>query len=431
MEIENLGVTGDPENLEPAAPVVELETPLVEDPILDSETLSEDETIIEESADDTPLVKKLRGLLKESKKSLKEYETRVSEKSTSEEFLEGLFGFDADRGVPSSQIFAQKLVEKDQSTAIQALMDLSSQQIREDGWTIGHEFLTRIGLDPYKIEELQKYSKGELAEFSAPAEIPEVVPPEYREAFKGLSEVNREDIEVYLNGTDLQKQSALQILRNEQYRLDSEKQSQVALAEQNRQYEETVFAEAAQKLDEAYLGLLENVKKNPAYEQITISANPEMDAMVKGSIIAQITALGDPNRLISRQAADMFKSQGIQVNLDEISSLMKAVEDNTVIAVKAEKAQIRDKKDYKLQINEALQRRTNATVKLLSIANRVFAQTLSKYRPTQDQVPQGSLPVGTTGTSIDSPSGGRAMNSSALDELTNSIIKGIQSSNAS
>lgn len=436
---EDLSVEGNPEIPGSAAPLDEVLDDSFEEPLaLEGEdSLSEEDLDLElqkateETETDTDLVKKLRGFLKVK---LEDYRSKVagdqSQTAEPDELLTGLFGFDVDRGVPTAHEFARQLVAKDQNVATQALMDLASQQIREDGWTIGHEFLQRIGLDPYKIDDLIRFSKGEIQSNFTVETVPDVVPREYQEAYKSLSQVVRDDLELYLEGSQEQKSSALQILRNEQYRIDNERENQRRADEFNKNFENSVLAEAETKLDETYSTLLDNVKKNPAFTTIPISSDPSVDAMVKGSIISQITALGDPNRLISRQAMDNFKQIGVDVNYDEIQKLMKAVEDNTLIAVKAEKAQGRDRRDYRIQIQDALQRKAASETKLLAMANKIFAQSLSKFKPNaQTTVPNG-LPTSIQGTPVSSQPKAGVRSFADLDALTSQIVQGIKANNA-
>jgi hypothetical protein len=207
------------------------ETPETVETTEEVETPEEDlQTLAVEATDDTPLVRRLRGVLrtKLEPQALGEREQEALQ------VMESLFGFDSDAGAPTAKAFAEYLAKKDLTVANQAYRDLANIPVNEDGWTIGHQFLKDIGLDPYKLEELRQFSRGEI-QSQAVVNMPEYVPQEYAEAYKGLNEILRADIDIYLNSSDdRQRSTALELLRDKQQAIDFKvQQEQQAIEAQN------------------------------------------------------------------------------------------------------------------------------------------------------------------------------------------------------
>lgn len=357
---------------------------------------SEIESAIKEEASDSDLVKKLRGLLKTKFESNKKGEEPQLSESQQQalELVEGLFEFDFNTQSPTTRKFAENLAKKDLGLAQQAFQDLSSIPVDENGFTIGHKFLEMIGLDPYKIEDLRKFSKGEINPTSlGMVKVHSAVPKELTEAYKSLSPINRTDVDVYLDSEDDVKISAaLQVLRNQQVALNSERREAEMVQRQQESFNTEVYQATETDLNTTYTGIIEALKTNPAYTNVTISSDKTIDSMVKDTLISNLNALGDPRSLLAQTAAKNFEARGVQVDLKQIGDLMEAIEVSARTAIAAERMGKLQGRDYSSQVQEALGRKSNAVAKLLALGNRYFSQALANMTGASNPAPKPGIP---------------------------------------
>jgi hypothetical protein len=389
------------------------------------ETPEEDlSTLAVEATDDTPLVRRLRGVLRNKlePQALGEREQEALQ------VMESLFGFDPDAGAPTAKAFAEYLAKKDLTVANQAYRDLANIPVNDEGWTIGHQFLKDIGLDPYKLEELRQFSRGEI-QSQAVVNMPEYVPQEYAEAYKGLNEILRADIDIYLNSSDeRQRSTALELLRDKQQSINFRAQQEQQAVEAQNTLNTSIRADVDNTLATTYQGLLDAVKTNPAYTNVVVSSNPQADTFIKDSIIAQINAVGDPNRILASQAVAAFKAQGIEIDTAKVSDLMRTIEVNTEIAVKAEKLGKIQNKDYSVQIQEAKRKAADATTRALGLANKYFSQSLANITNTSVSNPSNAPtpPVISSDPASQGSQSNRAKTPKELDEMILGTAAAIQ-----
>lgn len=391
------------------APVID---PPVEDESISEETpsgvegeddISEDlkaemESVIESNPNDSDLIKKLRGLVKTKFDDfVSKTQPELSESQQfQQELVNGLFEFDIDKGTPTTRRFAEAIAKKDINLAAQAFDDLSAIALEENGYTLGHKFLEKIGLDPYKIEELRQFSRGELnpTDYGI-VNIPDTVPKDLIEAYKSLDPISRTDVDLYLDSeNDAQKAAALRSLRDRQANIDNDKYRQEAQTRQEAQFTSEVYTATESDLETTYTGVLASLKSNPAYTNITISSDKNVDTMVKDSVIAQLNALGDPRSVLAIQAKQTLEARGVKVDLPKIESLMATIEDASKIAITADKMGKLHNRDYSTQIQEALARKTTAVSSLIALGNKYFSQTLANLTGvnTNTPAPVGSIP---------------------------------------
>lgn len=382
--ISNSGVeTTQPEVLETESQAeATTETPV---PTEDTDLAADFEAAIKEQPNDTELIKRLRNL---AKTKYEDYQTRVqqptidSRAQEQQELVQELYGFDMERGVPTTQGFAQKLAAKDIGLAQQTFMDLGTIEVADEGiqgYTLGHRYLESIGLDPFKIEELRAFSRGEInGEKFGVVESPDFIPTEYAAAYKQLPEVLRTDIDIYLTGQNPdQRAAALQLLQDKQSVISQAAATQENFRTAEMNFNNEVSTTVAAELDTAYKGLLGAVKQNPAYTGVKVSSNPHVDSTVKDSIISQINALGDPRSILAQQAVETFRTLGVQVDMPKVEKLLGDIESNTQIAVKAEKLGKLQNRDYSTHVQEALGRRSAAISQTIALANKYFSDTLA------------------------------------------------------
>lgn len=342
---------------------------------------SEMESVIEAKSDDSALVKKLRDLVKTKYDDYaKRVQPELSEaQQQALELANGLFEFDVERGTATTRNFAQKLAQKDMGIASQAFDDLSSLAVDENGFTLGHRFLEKIGLDPYKIEELRQFSRGELnpTDYGITT-VPESIPREYAEAYKSLDPVTRTDVDIYLDSeNEGQKMAAMRTLRDRQANIDNDRRTEEYQTHQQAQFTQEVTSATEADLQTTYQGVLTSLKSNPAYTNVTISSDPNVDAMVKESIISGLNALGDPRSVLAQHAIQTFEARGVKVDVAKIEGLMRTIEEASRTAIVAERQGKLQGRDYSTQIQEALARKSTATSQLLAQGNKYFSQTLA------------------------------------------------------
>lgn len=448
---QNIGVGDIPDNSGSAAApeletsALEVEAPASEEQIISAEAApeggaeeevseelsSEMESAIKSEPTDTDLVKKLRNLVKmkyEDYSSRQPATPQMSEENA--QLLDGLFEFDAESGTPTTKKFAESLAKRDVSLAEQALIDLSTVPVNEQGYTLGHKFLEIIGLDPYKIEELKQFSRGEIDVTSrGMIVVPDKVPKEYAEAYKSLDEVTRVDVDLYLEGErEDQRMAALRTLRDRHNSIQNERQREEFQTQQATRFESEVAQDTEVALDTTYTGVLSSLKANPAYTNVAISSDKAVDTMVKDSIISNLNALGDPRSVLAKQAVKAFEAQGVKVDTEKISTLMQVIESSTKTAIAAEKKGKLQNRDYSVQVREAKAKATTAVTQLVALGNKYFGQTLASLSGVKPNTPAPK--PGLPDLSGKAPEGNstapKAMKMSELDASIMEIAKGLQ-----
>lgn len=370
-----------------------------EEPISD-ELQSEIESVIEAQPNDSALVKKLRDLLKVK---YEDFSSRVAQPTAqepsenqklAEELVNGLFEFDLEKG-PTTQKFAHTIAKKDIALAQQVLIDLANTPMDDSGFTIGHKFLEQIGLDPYKIEELRQFSQGQINPVDyGIVKVHDKVPQELSEAYKSLSTVQRTDVDLYLDSENPEQlRAALATLKDRQTAINSERQTKQFQEQQQQRFTQEVTTATESDLETTYSGVLTALRSNPAYTNIAVSSDPNVDSMVKDSIIAQLNALGDPRSVLAQQAVKTFEARGVKVDLAKVGQLMQTIENSTQVAISADRMGKLQGRDYSTQIQEALARKSNAVSQLVALGNRYFSQALSNLTGVTAQPnPKGSVP---------------------------------------
>jgi len=326
-----------------------------------------------------------RGLLRAKEKEARELRNRQPEYGETEQLAidlyKGLTSFDNETGRPTAKAFAQKLVERDPALATEASWDLLNQQVDANGMTIGHQLLERMGLNPYRLEELRQFSKGEIkGEQYGITAIPETVPQEFADAYKALSRINRDDVDIYLEGDDEQKAAGLEILRNKQDKLDFDRMRTEQTRTQTESLQREINTQIEKEETETFTNLLESFKDTPTYTAATVSGNPEMDAGIKNIVSMAILGLGYPDSVFGQQATKFFEGLGVQVNPQELSTLVNEISGNIQSAVKAEKGNFLPAKA------EAVARRDDAVRRASAKRNAIFAQAISKMAGSMKQI---------------------------------------------
>lgn len=348
---------------------------------LSDDIQSEMKSVIEANANDSQLVRKLRDLVKTK---YEDFASRTTPELSPEqkealELVNGLYDFDVTTGTATTRSFAEKIAAKDIGLASQAFEDLSSIPVDENGFTLGHKFLEKIGLDPYKLEELRQFSRGELNPVDyGIVKVHEGVPRELSEAYKSLDPVTRTDVDIYLDSdNDAQRAAALRTLRNQQIVLNNEKYQHEQESRQKEMFSNEVTTATETDLQTTYSGVLNSLRQSPAYTNVTVSSDKNVDTMVKDSIITALNALGDPRSVLAQQAVQSLEARGVKVDVTKVGQLMQTIETATKTAITAERMGKLQGRDYSTQIQEALARKSTAVSGLVALGNKYFSQTLA------------------------------------------------------
>lgn len=400
-------ISTETETVEPASNPATAEETVTDAPKeefqFDDEILEETEKIVAEAQAEaertqTPLEKHLRKVISskvlESRKPLELGETEQQ----AMDLYRALHSFDNETGRPTARAFAQKLVEKDVTLATEAAWDIFNQPLDANGMTVGHSLMERMGLDPYKLEEYRQYTRGEIkgTQYGI-VEVPDNVPPEYVEAYKSLSEVNRNDVDLYIDAADTAtRQAGLEILRNKQAMIDFDRMRTESEQQRVETFQRDVNVQIEKEERETFTNMIESFKETPTYKNATISGIPEVDSSIKDTITMSILQLGDLSSISGQQALKFFENWGVLIDPKEITTLIDEISGNIQSAVKAEKG------NYQSARVEAVARKEEAIKRANAKRNAIFAQTYTaianKFKATSEAQSQvigqnGGMPV--------------------------------------
>lgn len=341
-----------------------------------SEDADDVESLLEASKDsESSLIKKLRAKLEESNASRKELSAKLEDvgqrsegaKLDAESLVKQLKSFDVSTGQPTSRPFAENLFTNDRETAEQ-LFEALATQTDEKGWTLAHHFLQKNGIDPTRIEEIQQFLRGEVGK-EYRSEVPEAIPREYQDAFKTLSKKNQEDVLYDLedeDASDEDRHAAMQVLRDRQFVLEQQREREASerqRAEQERRQDLERVTESAMT---TYRSLFESLESSATLTNTTLSSNPVVDSVAKQAFLTQLNALGDPNTMLAERAAEFFKAHNVDINYNEIASLMNEMNEAFQVQVVAER------NNYPGYANEAKQTIKKSVAKLVALGNKYF-----------------------------------------------------------
>lgn len=415
------------------------EVPLAESA---EDPFSEFKELAQEQQGDSDLVRKLRGIVKTK---FEDFQSRYQQPQIDDEaakamdLVKDLYGFDTQTGAPTTVNFARKLAQQDLNLAQQTMLDLASVEVPNanvQGYTLAHQFLEQLGLDPFKIEELRQYSRGEINPLDAgvSVEVPSYIPQQYANAYKSMNEVLRTDLDIYMTSDNPdQRSAALQMLQDKSVVMAQEQAYRQQQSQMQQQFAQEVNTTVEQNLDKTYQGLLDGIKKNPAYTGVKLSSNPQIDQTVKDSLIAQINALADPRSILATQAVRSFDALGVKVDINKVEQLLSTIANETEVAVKADKLSKVHNRDYSTHVQQALTRRNSAINQTLSLANKYFSEALSAMTNQSKQVSngvsmEGGMPniSGMSGFQPDSQEGRKSLSQSELENFALNTARQLQ-----
>lgn len=313
----------------------------------------------------------------------KEKEVRTLKKQTPEysetdrfaiELYDGLTDFDTEKGEPTTRKFAEKLAQKNKDLAFNATWNLLAQPY-DDTFSVGHKILEKMGLDPYRIEDLQRFSKGEITgDPYGVVSVPESVPPEVAQAYKSTSKQMRDNYDWMLESDDpVQRQAAIAELQKIQKGLEYEQFKQQSEEQQKQQFHVEVENAVNQNVVETFNTFIDQFRETPVYTAATVSGDPEADALIKESVVGMILNLNEPESVTGRQALKYFQTLGVNVKASEVSDIVNAVIGHIEVGVKAEKGGYADAKA------NAFDKKAQALTRANGTFNRIFAEAISKF----------------------------------------------------
>lgn len=348
---------------------------------VDEETAQLDEEInkqLAEKPEDVDDLKFFRTLVRNKEKEVRALKNQKPEYSESDrlaiDFYNDLTAFDVEQGVPSSKKFAERLVQKDKDLAIQAAWDLLSQPVDDSGYTVGHKALEKMGLDPMRLDELRKFSRGELkGDHFGIVAVPEFVPPELTDAYKAMSQPLREDLDWRLESDDpLQKQAAIEALQDKQAKLEYMQSKEKSERESTMRTQAEIEQSVNRDVIETFNTFTESFQETPTYTAATVSGNPAFDGAVKEIVSMAILNLNEPESVTGKQALRFFNSLGLTLDAKEVSTVVDSVIGNIEAAVKAEKG------NYQTAKTDALDRKQQALSRATGVRNRIFVEAMNK-----------------------------------------------------
>jgi hypothetical protein len=332
-------------------------------------------------------VKHLRTLVEKQKAELKKLSSQAPTDLDKEaaELYRGLTSFDLERNQPSAKPFAEKLVQKDPSLAYQAGVDILSQSVPGDekGWTFGHHYLNNLGIDPNRLEEAKAFLEGKVESKVSYTETPQFVPKEFQDAYKSLSERAREYLDFQLDSDDAdEKKAGLEHLQLKQFQIDQRK----AQEQTQQQAQQTLSREIETEVVKDTLGtfnqFVEQFRESPTYKNVSMSANPTVDAAYKEAINLMVVNLAEPDTVAGQQAANLFKSLGVAVDSAKISELIGIVNGSIETSVRA------GKQNYLPAKANADTQKTQALTRLSALRNSIWTQAIAKITAGQKDAAQ-------------------------------------------
>lgn len=360
-----------------------------------------DETaeLINEAPDDTPLVKKLRGLLRDrTTRQATVSDPVLDETQTSNlALVNSLFEFDMATGKPTTVNFAKKLAESNVLVASDVFSNLSGIPLKNDqysNWTVAHEWLkTVVGIDPTRIEEFRAISEGR-SQSPIPATVPEYIPREYAEAYKSLSPVVQADLDMYLSGDQPdRKAAAMQLLQDRNSTIQTQRMAEASEQETKVKLEKQVNSQVEAELTTAYNGIIDSIKDGEVFKTVKVNSNDTVDSALKESVLSQIIALGDANPVLSSRAKSNLTSLGVQVNSDKIQSILNSIEQSTSVIERAKLMQSNGQGDFSMHISQANSLRNSAISQAVGLANSYFQAALKAVSGSTIAPSDPTLPV--------------------------------------
>lgn len=334
----------------------------------------------EAAKDNSSLAKHLRKVIASKEAEIKNLSSRTLTDSDQEaiELYKGLTSFDNETNTPSARLFAEKLVQKDVKVAYQAGVDIFNQPVPDDpnGWNLGHHYLKANGVDPNRLDEVRAFLQGDQkVSFS---QIPEFVPKELGDAYKGLSEKAREYLDFQLESDDqTDRQAAIEHLQNAQYRIDQRTNQE----EQQRQTQARTIQEINQEVDaqtvDTFNEFIDTFRATPTFTNAKVSSDPVVDSAYKNVINLAALNLAEPGSVAGKQAIQFFKELGVNVDPAKIQEAITMVTGSIETSVKAGKF------NYTSNQAEALKTKAIGLRMLSGLRNSIFAQAVKRMAEVQ------------------------------------------------
>lgn len=359
-----------------------------------------------ESPDEAAKTKILRRLNREL---LTKHEAEVAEFSRIAQYgdvprieealtlLDGLYGYDTDRGAPSAHKAAEMIVAKEPAVAYNLALNVL-RHADANGTPFAEHFTRHVlKLDPQRLSDFQAISRGEMPEgYEGTVDTSEDlarIDPQLHDAYKRLSpklkEIVTEGFDQYASPGE--KAEAMRLLQESQLainvgrdkaRQDAEKEAQLA------KNLETTAVRIEQEATETIGTRIQN-----GLDKIAFSSDSAVDLTMKQAVNMQIFNLVHESAYVRERAESYFKAMNVDIASERskidywFGRLNENIDIETVARTKGQ--------------TQAAERahsvRKDAEVKLAAIGLKLIASIANKTKAGlrargEAKVPENQLP---------------------------------------
>jgi hypothetical protein len=323
--------------------------------------------------------------------------------------LDGLNGYDTERGVPSAHKFAESLHQQNPEVAYNAALNLMRFSSK-DGKPFAELFTRNVlGLDPARLADFQAISKGEIPEgyegmAASPDEIA-AIEPQFHDAFKRLTpkqkEIVKDGYDQY--ATQTEKAEAVRVLQDSQKVIGDEK----GKAEKKAQDEASFVKNLETKATEIEGQSTETIgtRIQSGLEKLVFSSDTAVDMTMKQAVNNQIFNLVNDSPYIRKTAENYFTAMGVDITAQrpKIDYLFGRLSENIDIETVA------TLRGQTKSAEEAHRVRVEAENRLAAIGLSLIAQVARRTKAGLAakgavKLPENQLPAVTTTSSEGQPS---------------------------
>jgi len=290
-------------------------------------------------------------------------------------------------GMPetTTEPFVQKLYETQPETAYQLIDDLCKMPSPyTQGFNILQELFARAGVDPARLEDVQKFAANgyQLAQGNYPPPSPEDlqdIPQHLRATFSQISPAEREELMLLSDASRNRSLEDAKFRIDEEGRRTSWQQQQEQHKQQEKQQQEQAFR---QNLDtKSY----ENFSKagDAVFNSFVGTLAQQAGLSKMDSLMIANTVLNSfEDTLAGRQSLETLKAEGIEVD-PQIAPTIKALEE---VAGHIAYYEIRGEK---ANMERAVQRQVELQERLIAKGNKLIASIAQKrsQRPASNGTP--------------------------------------------
>jgi hypothetical protein len=326
--------------------------------------------------------------------------------------LDGLNGYDPERGVRSTHKFADALVAEDPEIAYNAALNILRHQAK-DGKPFAEIFTRNVlGLDPARLADFQAISRGEIPEgYEGMVDKTEdlaAINPTYHDAFRRLGpkqkEIVKEGFDQY--ATQAEKSEAVRILTAAQNELTTEQRAAADKARSEQLFGEKLVEKATEFEGESTRTVGTRIQSG--LDKLAFSSDPAVDLTMKQAVNNQIFNLVHESPYIKESAEKYFKAIDVDISAQRpkidywFGRLSENIDIETVASLKG----------HTHEAEKAHSNRLEAENKLAAIGLSLIAQVARKTKAglasrSSVKLPENQMPA-TTDNSSEKPAASSA-----------------------